>query len=634
MGRMDVKSITKNPSQSNMFVHYLLKDIDMLEQMIKDGVLNEDIQRIGAEQEVCFIDAFYRPAPIIMKVLKMAKDPHFTVEHASFNGEINMDPLELEDGCFFELEKQIQALTDKLNDHANKLNAQVVLTGILPTIRRSDLSIKNLTPLPRYKALNKVFQKLRGEPYEFRIEGMDQLITRNDTSMFESCNTSFQVHLQIKEKEFVNLYNWAQLISGPVLSCATNSPVLLGKRLWRETRIALFQQAIDFRSTKNLSTERVPRVTFGSRWLDKSVVEIFQEDIARHRAILGVDFDPTKEKDNEIPKLKALSVHNGTVYRWNRPCYGITNNQPHLRIENRYLPSGPTIVDEVANSAFWVGLMKGMPAKYSNVNELIDFEEVRLNFLKAARMGLGAQFKWINGKRIPAKQLILGELLPLAREGLKQVGIARGEIDKYLNIIEERVMAEKTGSQWIMDSVAKSKKGSTLEDALLLTTAGIVHRQQSNRPIHKWSEIDLKQYNNWRIRYNTIEQIMSTDLFSVHGEDPLEYVSSIMDWRHIHHVLVINQEGSLIGLITSGILLHHFGEKIKNNDGSTLVKDVMIKKPITVYPYTPIKDAVEIMKKENIGCLPVVRDKEVVGIVSEKDMNKVLAHLFEELNKE
>ena len=117
------------------------------------------------------------------------------------------------------------------------------------------------------------------------------------------------------------MYNISQLISGPVLAVSTNSPMLFGKRLWNETRIAVFQQSTDTRIIGSYHPETLPRVTFGNEWIDKSIIEIFKEDIIRYKILLK---QLTQSKDNnKIPKMKALSLHNSTVYRWNRPCYGI-----------------------------------------------------------------------------------------------------------------------------------------------------------------------------------------------------------------------------------------------------------------------------------------------------------------------
>ncbi|MFQ5583569.1 MAG: glutamate-cysteine ligase family protein [Calditrichia bacterium] len=242
MGKNPDKLYYRKPELSR-FMYYLINDIKALQQMLDADLFEKDIQRIGAEQELCLLDKTWRPAPLSMQVLEKIDDPHFTTEHSRYNLEINLDPLKFGNDCLSELEATLKSHLSKLEDVVKNLNGEIILVGILPTIRRQDLRIENLTPLRRYKLLGTIMRKLRGGPFEFRIEGMDELITRHDSIMFEGCNTSFQVHFQISPDKFVRCYNWALAIAAPVLAAATNSPVLLGKRLWQETRIALFQQS-------------------------------------------------------------------------------------------------------------------------------------------------------------------------------------------------------------------------------------------------------------------------------------------------------------------------------------------------------------------------------------------------------
>ena len=476
---------------------------------------------------------------------------------------------------------------------------------------------------------------MRGGHFELHINGTDELITKHQNILFEACNTSFQVHYQVDADEFVSKYNWAQAISGPVLSAVTNSPILLGKRLWRETRIALFQQSIDVRKSSKIMRETSPRVFFGNDWVKNSIIELFQEDIARHDVIFTgpIEEDSLKILHNgKIPGLKSLMLHNGSVYKWTRPCYGILNGKPHLRIENRLFPSGPTVVDEVANTAFWLGLMKGIPPEFDNIVEKMDFDDAKTNFLKAGRMGLGAQFTWIgHNKMIPSHELIINELLPIAREGLLKAKIDAQDIDKYLGIIRERVDSQLTGSQWLVDSFSKLKKEVTVEEALVATTAALHHRQKTGRPVHTWSLAQLKEGGSWVNRYRYIHQIMATDLFTVKEDDLVNLVTNIMDWRNFHHVPVENNKRELKGLISSDLLMHYYGTNFGGDTGKLTIKDVMIRNPVTVKPDTPTIDALKIMRKKELKCLPVTMGKKLVGIVTEYDFVRICEALFEEL---
>jgi len=244
--------------------------------------------------------------------------------------------------------------------------------------------------------------------------------------MMESCNTSFQVHFQVDPSEFVNSYNIAQAITAPVLSAAVNSPLLFGHRLWQETRLALFQHSTDARSRTQLARSQPTRVGFGEQWLKHSVIELLHDQIARFRPIMITrpDEDPFQVlARGEVPLLSALRMYGGTVWPWNRACYGVSNGIAHLRIENRALPAGPTVIDEVANTALFVGLMLALPREYGDISKRMGFDDAKSNFFAAARHGLNAQFNWIDGKSYPASTLILDHLLPLASQGLQSAGV-------------------------------------------------------------------------------------------------------------------------------------------------------------------------------------------------------------------
>src|SRR5262245_19963670 len=351
-----------------------------LEQMLDDRAFESGVHRIGAEQEMFLVDASWQPAPGALDVLAAITDTHFTTEVGAFNLELNLDPQEFTGDCLSLVQAQLEELLAVGRACANAAGLEVVLAGILPTIRKGDLRMENMVPNPRYLALNRALMDLRGEDYELHIKGTDELRVRQDSVMAEACNASFQVHLQVSQDEFANLYNVAQLLAGPVLACATNSPLLFGKRLWAETRIALFEQSVDVRRPGPHLRERSPRVTFGSGWVQESVAELYREDISRHRPVLApYDYDDPFEAmaEGRVPDLEALRLHTGTVWRWNRACYGVGGGVPHLRIENRVLPSGPTVTDEVANAALWLGLMRAVGTKHHDVSRLLEFEAAR-----------------------------------------------------------------------------------------------------------------------------------------------------------------------------------------------------------------------------------------------------------------
>jgi CBS domain-containing protein len=523
----------------------------------------------------------------------------------------------------------------KLRNVAEDMGIDIILVGILPTVRRMDFESGNVTPVPRFIALTNSLSELKGGSYELHIRGTDELIAKHNSPIFESSNTSFQIHLQTAPDEIVRSYNFAQAIAASVLAAATNSPLLLGKRLWKETRIALFQQAIDTRLASYISREKSPRVTFGNGWVKNSILEIFQDDAARYKVLLSADVEEDSLntlKEGGIPELRALRAFNGTIYRWNRVCYGISDGKPHLRIENRILPSGPTVKDEMANAAFWLGLMNGMGDQYRDITEVMEFDDAKTNFFKAAAAGLDTQFKWANGKVVPADELILQELLPIAEAGLKKARVKKTDAENYLEIIRERVASRKTGSRWILDSFSKLSDEGTKDEALVSITAGIINRQKGGEPVHKWELAGNDEAGSWTGRYRRVEQIMSTDLFTVEEDDLVDLAAGIMTWKHIRHVPVEDKQERLVGLVTSGILLRHYGANLKKGKKQSTVKDIMIKNPVTVTPETLTVDAAAVMHKNKIGCLPVVKDGKLVGIVTEHDFMNVSAHLLRELN--
>ncbi|HNJ42398.1 MAG TPA: glutamate-cysteine ligase family protein, partial [Acidobacteriota bacterium] len=394
MGEQNIKFELEG-EQLRVFTKALLNDLRALEYLIENNLIESEITRIGAEQELFLVDQSFQPAPVAIELLDLLKDDHYTTELAKFNLEINLDPLVFENRCFSVLEKQTLDLLNRIRQQGREIGVHPILVGILPTIRKADLELENLTPKPRYLALNRILNSIRGQEYEFYIRGVDELCVRHDSMMVESCNASFQVHLQVKAEEFPQRYNIAQALAAPVMAVSGNSPLLFGRRLWSETRIAVFRQSVDTRASSQFLRERSTRVTFGSQWVKNSITELYKEDISRFRPLIGGELDEDAMDvvlSGDIPKLKALKLHNGTVYRWNRACYGISEGKPHLRIENRVFPSGPTVVDEVANAAFWLGLMEGMPKHFPDVSQLMNFEDAKQNFYTAARLGMLSQF--------------------------------------------------------------------------------------------------------------------------------------------------------------------------------------------------------------------------------------------------
>jgi CBS domain-containing protein len=606
-----------NKKNRAAFIKHLLNDIKALEHMFDEGLLENNIFRIGAEQEFCLVDENWRPSIGAEKILLELNDHHFTTELARYNLEINLDPYILKTDSFSIVEDQLTTFLHKAKESAKKHNLFIILTGILPTISKNELEFKYMTPLPRYWSLNRMIKELRGGDFQLNIKGVDDLTLNHDSVLFEACNTSFQMHLQIPPRDFISSYNWAQTIAGPILGICANSPLLLGRELWNETRIALFQQSIDTRISSYALKNQQSRVSFGNSWEKGSIAEIFKNDIAQHNVILSkeIENDSLEElKIGSIPSLSALNLHNSTIYKWNRPCYGITDGKPHIRIENRYIGSGPTILDEMATFAFWVGLMIGRPEKYDDMPSVMDFRIAKENFIKTARTGKYSVINWM-GKYYSVKDLILKELLPVAYSGLQKANINPIDIEKYMKIIEERANGI-TGSQWIINNYRKLRKTMKKDDALRILTKAIHDNQEKGEVVNLWDEI--KDENPVLSSANLVGHIMSTQLFTVSKNDLANLATSIMNWKNIHHVPVVKKSRELCGLLTWKHIKKY--QSTLEKEKLQTVAEIMIEDVVTVEPNNTIKEAIQIMKKHDFGCLPVLKGKELVGIITVKDV--------------
>jgi CBS domain-containing protein len=621
------------------FTKRLLRDVQALERMLKEGMIEEGVRRIGAEQEVFLVDRDFRPAPSALRMIERLKDDHYVTEVALFNLEMNLDPQPYGGKCLSATEAQLTGLLEKARHAAHEIGNDIVLTGILPTIRKSDLGLDNMTPIPRYFALNKAMTKLRGGDYEIHLKGVDELHVKHDNVMLESCNTSFQCHLQVGASEFAKMYNIAQVATAPVLAAATNSPMLFGRRLWNETRVALFQQSVDTRASSSGVREVPPRVDFGRQWVRESVVELFQENISRYRVLIAADpeDDPFEVLDRGgIPTLRALRLHNGTIYRWNRACYGIMDGKPHLRIEARALPSGPTPIDEVANAAFWYGLVLGLAKQHADITKHISFDDAKGNFFAAARLGLGAQFTWLDGVVAPAQQIVLEMLVPIARDALLSTGVDRGDVDRYMGVIAERVDSGRTGANWALRSFAEMRNKGTDGERVNALTAAAIRRQRDNTPVSRWDLARIEEGGGWKHNYVKVEQFMGTDFVTVHEDDPLDLVLNLMIWERVRHIPVEDAQHKLIGLISYRAVLRAAAQWLQESDPKPIpVSDVMKRDPWTVTPDTSTLVAIEVMRQKDVGCLPVIgKDGKLVGMITSRNLLGVASELLEQKLRE
>ena len=637
MGEQDVDQ-SLDEHQQRAFMKALLDDLRALEQMLETGRIESGVRRIGAEQEMFLVDSNLGPAAVADEVLGRLHDARFVPEIARFNLEANLTPRLLGGHCFRLMEEELIEVLRLARAAARACGAEILLGGILPTLAMSDLSLKNITPMPRYLELNRAIGLLRGGTFSAHIKGVDELQVTHDNILMDACNASFQVHLQVNPQEFARAYNLAQIVTAPILAAAVNSPLLLGRRLWQETRVALFQHSNDTRTSAQQARSQPPRVGFGEGWLKESVLELFREQIARFRVVMTMKGDEaplTVLARGEVPNLSALRLHNGTIWPWNRACYGISEGRAHLRIENRALPGGPTILDEVANAAFFTGLMSALPNEYGDVGKRMAFDDAKANFFAAARYGLGAQFTWVDGKRHIAPTLILDHLLPLAREGLRQSGVEGADIDRYLGTIEARVQVGQTGAQWMLQSLAAMGDAGTSDMRQRKLTAAMLERQQSDDPVHRWTIIEGYGSEGWQQSQHTVGHLMSTDLFTVRPDDLVELAARVMEWRDVRHVPVEDEVGRLVGLVSHRSLLRLLAQgRPADRDEPVAVRSIMKHDPVSVAPTTPVTEAVGLMRLHRIGSLPVVENDRLVGIITVYDLLESSARLEEKFKAE
>jgi gamma-glutamyl:cysteine ligase YbdK (ATP-grasp superfamily) len=464
--------------------------LDVFARMLAEARFHPERRSIGLEIELNLTDEAGDPAMANAAALEAIANPRFQTELGQFNVEINIPPRLLEEGVFSELEHDARASLNDAESRARTVGAHMVLIGILPTVDASHLNADSLSANPRYALLNEQIFAARGEDLEIAIIGVERLTTHADTIAPEAACTSVQLHWQVDPEAFPRYWNAAQAIAGPQVAVAANSPFFYGKELWRETRIALFEQATDTRS-EELKVQGVrPRVWFGERWVT-SIFDLFEENVRYFPALLPVcDAEDPAEvlEQGDVPRLAELRLHNGTIYRWNRPIYDTVGDQPHLRVENRILPAGPTVVDILANAAFYYGLIRMIAEEDRPLWSRMSFSAAEENFHAGARDGIDAHLYWPGVGDVPAAELVLRRLLPLAHEGLAQAGVATADADRLLGIIERRCVLLRNGASWQAAAFHRlyTERGIDRHGALREMTRIYREHMHNNEPVHEW----------------------------------------------------------------------------------------------------------------------------------------------------
>ena len=447
--------------------------------------------QVGIEIEFNLLDDEGNPALKNAEALAAIADPAFQTELGQFNIEINVPPSRLDGDGLAALEDAIRADLNGARSKASQVGAHLIMIGILPTLNESHMTAESISANPRYTLLSEQILNARGEDIEIVIDGVDRLDTTADTIVPEAACTSTQLHLQVEPDDFAPAWNASQAIAGVQLAMGANSPFLLGKQLWHETRIALFEQATDTRSDELKSQGVRPRVWFGERWIT-SVFDLFEENVRYFPSLLPIvdEEDPLVEFEaGRVPALGELRLHNGTVYRWNRPIYDVADNRPHLRVENRVLPAGPSVVDTMANAALYFGLVKILAKSDRPVWSQLSFRAAEENFHVAARNGIESELFWPSVGAVPVRELVLRNLLPLAYEGLDQCGVNPGIRDSLLGIIEQRCITGRNGSTWLIGEFDRQLAiNPDRERAFRATTVRYEELMHGNTPVHTWSE--------------------------------------------------------------------------------------------------------------------------------------------------
>ncbi len=464
--------------------------LDIFERMLMEHAFEFDRQLTGLEIELNLVDENLDPAMANAAVLANIADPSYQTELGQYNIELNVDPQAMPGDAVLDLETKLRASLTRAESKANEVGSSIIMVGILPTLQPEHFNTEWISANPRYAALNDAIFAARREDLELSITGTSETLRMDaDTIAPESACTSVQLHLQVSPADFAANWNAAQILAGPQLALGANSPFLFGKKLWAETRTELFLQATDTRSIELRNQGVRPAVFFGERWIT-SIFDLFEENVRYFPALLP----ETTEEDPEAvlatgmaPKLQELRLHNGTVYRWNRPVYDVVDGQPHLRVENRVLPAGPTVADVLANAAFYYGTVKMLAADERPVWSKMSFAAAESNFDSGARRGVDATFYWPGFGEVPWDELLLRHLLPMAHEGLARWGVSTAVRDRFLGIVEDRCKTRRNGAAWQTSTVeAFESRGhnrpAALKEMLRLYAEGM----HSNEPVHTW----------------------------------------------------------------------------------------------------------------------------------------------------
>ena len=457
------------------FQRRLEDEMNLLRELFDCHGFESKHEVAGYELEAWLVDESIQPAPINQAFISRLSNPLVVHELSRFNVELNSRPHKLTGRALSLMHTDLSGLWQSCSETAATLNSRLAMMGTLPVLDDSHLTMANMSEVKRYRALNEQVLKLRrGIPIKLDIRGRNHLQSSHHDVMLEAAATSFQIHLQVRPENAVRYYNASVLASAPLLAAAANSPFLFGKDLWDESRIPLFEQAVNTDSEGVIGHTGQSRVTFGHAWCKDSVLELFEENIELYPVLLPTVSDIDKRN------LWHLRLHNGTIWRWNRPLIGVDDGVYHLRIEQRVVPAGPTIIDMIANAAFYFGLTTTLANEQTAAESLIDFNQVKDDFYLVARQGLQANIHWPGEGQLKVKDLLLEKLIPAARMGLSALDISQDDLDHYLDVFQARVESGQNGASWQRCYVRHHD--CTMKEL----TETYINNQQSLKPVHEW----------------------------------------------------------------------------------------------------------------------------------------------------
>jgi hypothetical protein len=456
------------------FQRRLEQETQQLEHWLQDDAFSSRDPVAGFEIEAWLLDDDFHPMPVNPAFLQAFDNELASPELAKFNIELNTHPHALSGRMLGHVHDELRSTTRVAREVAGSIGSQMLLTGILPTLKSSDLTLANMSDMRRYRALNdQVLASRGGRPLKLEITGHEPLSEQHDNVMLEAATTSFQIHIQVPVASAHHYYNASMIASGPVVAASANSPYLFDHELWEETRIPLFEQSVEVGGYEGVSQGPLHRVSFGSGYARKSILECFRENLEHFPTLLPIQFDESE------PPVPHLRLHNGTIWRWNRPLIGFDDDgTPHVRIEHRVVPSGPSITDSMANAALYYGLTEALVE--GNYMERIPFAEARDNFYKSAKLGLKASVTWPETGHISMQKLLLEKILPLADHGLERLDIDRDERRDYLDVIRARVESSQNGSEWQRRFC--TVHGRHMDEL----TASMLKNQVDDKPVHEW----------------------------------------------------------------------------------------------------------------------------------------------------